>query len=180
MSTDSSKMIFINDPTTHTRYVMHDGASTKVMKAEGTGSQGPMIINMDDNSHGMMKQKMMGSHMQMKIEDNNDQTKQVKHEDLGMQTIEGVSAEGKRETTTIAAGAVGNERPIEIMSETWYSPDLHTTVLRKHSDPRVGETIFRLTDIKRSEPDASLFQPPANVKKNGQVIEMKRESVPKE
>ena len=45
---------------------------------------------------------------------------QVKHEDLGTQTIEGVSAQGKRETVTIPAGQIGNERPIEIVSETWY------------------------------------------------------------
>lgn len=89
-----------------------------------------------------------------------EQPGEVKHESLGTKTIEGVSAEGKRETRTIPAGAIGNERPIEIISETWYSPDLHTVVLSKRNDPRMGETVFRLTEISRAEPDASLFQAP--------------------
>jgi hypothetical protein len=57
---------------------------------------------------------------------------------------------------------MGNEQPMQIVSEMWYSPDLQTTVLSKHSDPRDGETVFRLVDISRSEPPASLFQPPSD------------------
>jgi hypothetical protein len=94
-----------------------------------------------------------------------------------------VSAEGKRETVTIPAGQIGNERAIEIVSETWFSPELHTMVLRKHSDPRVGETVFRLTEIKRAEPDASLFQPPAGAKTRVEpLIELHRREMapPKE
>jgi hypothetical protein len=87
---------------------------------------------------------------------------EVKHEDLGTQVIDGVSCTGTRETRTIAAGAIGNERPLEIISETWKSPELKVVVLSKHSDPRFGETVYQLTDIKRSEPDASLFQVPSD------------------
>ena len=54
--------------------------------------------------------------------------------------------------------------PIEIVTETWFSPDLHTMVLRKHSDPRLGDSTYKLTDIKRNEPDAALFQPPPGTK----------------
>ena len=86
----------------------------------------------------------------------------AKHEDLGTQVIDGVSCTGTRETRTIAAGAIGNEQPIEITSETWTSPELKTLVLSKHNDPRFGETVYQLTDIKRSEPDASLFQVPSD------------------
>jgi hypothetical protein len=88
----------------------------------------------------------------------------VKHEDLGTQVIEGVSCTGTRETRTIAAGTIGNERPIEITSETWRSADLHLIVLSKHNDPRFGETVYKLTDIKRDEPDAALFQVPSGYK----------------
>src|SRR5574341_712211 len=38
-------------------------------------------------------------------------------EELGTQTIEGVECAGRREVTTIPAGAVGNERPIEMVNE---------------------------------------------------------------
>jgi hypothetical protein len=75
--------------------------------------------------------------------------------------LEGVRAQGTRETRSIAAGKIGNERPIEIVSETWYSPDLQMVVESRHSDPRVGETIYRLTNIALAEPDPSLFQVPA-------------------
>jgi hypothetical protein len=82
-------------------------------------------------------------------------------EDLGSQVIEGVTATGTRVTTTIPAGAIGNEQPIRIVSERWYSPDLQTVVLSKLNDPRIGETTHKLANINRSEPDASLFQVPA-------------------
>jgi hypothetical protein len=87
---------------------------------------------------------------------------QTSREDLGEQTIEGVTATGSRTTTTIAAGAVGNEQPIMIVSEQWYSSELQMLILTKHNDPRVGETIYRVTNIARSEPDQSLFQMPAD------------------
>jgi len=81
---------------------------------------------------------------------------------LGTQTINGVPAEGTRYTRTIPAGAIGNQNPIVITTEKWYSPDLQVVVLRKHDDPRTGETITQLTNIQRGEPDASLFAVPSD------------------
>ncbi len=86
----------------------------------------------------------------------------TKKESLGKQMIEGVEAEGTRLTSTIPAGAIGNERPIEIVSEVWYSAQLQTDVLRRNFDPRTGETIYKLTNIVRSEPDHSLFELPSD------------------
>ena len=63
-------------------------------------------------------------------------------------------------TQTIPTGEQGNDRPFEIVSETWMSPDLKTAVLSKHNDPRSGENTTRLINISRNEPDPSLFQPP--------------------
>ena len=87
---------------------------------------------------------------------------EVNQEQLGAQTIEGVAAEGTRTTFTIAAGKIGNDRPIVTVNERWYSKELQTIVLSKNSDPRLGETTYRLTNIDRSEPDPSLFQVPAD------------------
>lgn len=94
---------------------------------------------------------------------------------LGTQMVNGVSAQGTRTTRTIPAGAIGNERPIVITVERWYSPDLQTNVLIKRSDPRTGENVFQLTNIVRSEPDASLFQVPADytMKAGGNFIRRK-------
>jgi TonB family protein len=82
-------------------------------------------------------------------------------ETLGRQTIEGVEAEGTRTTVTIPAGAIGNERAIQITSERWYSPELQLVVMTRHNDPRFGETTYRLTNINRAEPDRTLFEVPA-------------------
>jgi hypothetical protein len=93
-----------------------------------------------------------------------DREENSKNESLGKQTIEGVEAEGTRNTVEIPAGAIGNERPIEIVFERWYSPELQVAVMTRHSDPRFGETTYRLTNINRSEPVRSLFEVPADYK----------------
>lgn len=83
---------------------------------------------------------------------------------LGKRIIEGVEADGTKTVETIPAGAVGNDRPIEITSEVWYSNELKTDVLRKHNDPRFGETSFKLTSIIRGEQPRTLFEPPSDYK----------------
>jgi hypothetical protein len=98
-------------------------------------------------------------------------------EDLGTQTIEGVAATGSRTTTTIPAGAIGNLQPIKAVVEQWFSSDLGVTVMTKHSDPRVGETIYRLQSIVRAEPDRSLFTLPPDytLKESGIRPQMKEQ-----
>ena len=83
-------------------------------------------------------------------------------EQLGKQNIEGVEAEGTRTTVTIPAGEIGNERAIQIVSERWYSPELQVVVMTRHSDPRTGETTYKLTNINRAEPAKSLFEVPSD------------------
>ncbi len=83
-------------------------------------------------------------------------------ENLGTQVMEGVLAEGQRQTMTIPAGSQGNDREIHVVTETWMSPDLKMAVYRKMSDPRTGDNIMRLTNISRNDPDPQLFQPPAD------------------
>lgn len=83
-------------------------------------------------------------------------------EDLGEQLIEGVRATGVRTTTVIPPGGIGNVNEIRIVSEQWFSPDLEVLVMTKHSDPRVGETIYKLTNIVRGQPDPNLFTVPGD------------------
>jgi hypothetical protein len=85
-----------------------------------------------------------------------------KKESLGKQTIDGIEAEGTRITHTIPAGEIGNEQPINTVHETWYSPELQAIVMSKSSDPRSGETVYRLTNIVRDEPARSLFEVPSD------------------
>jgi hypothetical protein len=82
-------------------------------------------------------------------------------QDLGSRTFEGVRAQGTRTTTTIPTGAIGNVRPIEIVSERWFSAELQMPVLITRRDPRNGETTYRLTNILRGEQQDGLFTVPA-------------------
>ena len=77
-------------------------------------------------------------------------------------TIDGLPVEGHKSSQTIPAGQIGNEQPITITSEEWRSPDLKVLVLTKHNDPRTGESIYRLANVVRAEPDPSLFVVPSD------------------
>jgi hypothetical protein len=86
---------------------------------------------------------------------------QIQKEDLGTQTIGGLSATGARITETIPAGAMGNQQPLQVVRETWISTELKVPLLIKTSDPRFGNMTMQLTNIVQAEPDASLFQIPS-------------------
>lgn len=85
-------------------------------------------------------------------------------EPLGTRFMEGVTAEGTRTTVTIPAGQIGNELPINVVSERWFSPELKQLVMSLQSDPRFGVTTYRLTNITRGEPSPDLFEIPADFK----------------
>jgi len=85
-------------------------------------------------------------------------------ENLGDQTIDGIHVTGTRMTHTIPAGKMGNEKPITVTSERWYSPELKATITTKHDDPWAGELKTELKNVSASEPDASLFAVPADYK----------------
>ena len=82
--------------------------------------------------------------------------------ELGGRDFSGVRAEGNQRSYTIPAGEIGNRAPIEVSSETWYSPELQVTVYHKRSDPRSGEVVYRLDKLKREEPPAGLFSVPSD------------------
>jgi hypothetical protein len=143
--------VMINDPVSNTNYVLHAESKT-AEKMSGHGKKGP--------GKGTMKEAIkgkIGAHQQELMAEGN-----LKKEDLGTQSIAGVSAQGTRITRTIPAGQMGNEKPINIVSEHWYSNDLQILVMSKRSDPRFGETTYTLTNIQRSEPNAVLFRVPAD------------------
>ncbi|MBZ5523418.1 MAG: hypothetical protein LAP21_14380 [Acidobacteriia bacterium] len=182
LSVEGPKVAIIRDPVAQLTYILHPdrgtvqtlkvrAATTMTLHRQGAEGDGVREFSLPGNVV-ILKEKMVNDKaaadsgirrkIQMRVPE--EPAGEVKHESLGTQVIEGVSCEGKRETRTIPSGAIGNDRPIEITSETWTSPDLHALVLRKRNDPRVGETTYRLTNISRNEPDASLFQVPEGFK----------------
>jgi hypothetical protein len=86
----------------------------------------------------------------------------LKKESLGTQTIDGVIAEGTRITHIIPAGQIGNDKPLQVVSERWYSPDLQIVLKSTRTDPRFGTTTYTVTSIQRTEPAATLFTVPAD------------------
>jgi TonB family protein len=81
-------------------------------------------------------------------------------EDLGFSTLEGQNVHGYRRSRTIPAGADGNDQPITITDEYWYSEDLHMNLSLKHIDPRHGTQVVVLTQLLRDEPDPKMFEIP--------------------
>ncbi len=92
-----------------------------------------------------------------------------KNTPLGEREIEGISAEGTRVSVRIPLGAMGNNHAMEIVVERWYSSELNTTVLATRTDPRFGEIVYRLTNIERGKPAATLFIVPQEYKITGQT-----------
>ncbi|MDQ2948481.1 MAG: hypothetical protein M3Y27_21510 [Acidobacteriota bacterium] len=60
--------------------------------------------------------------------------------------------------------AAGNDRPITITDEYWYSDELHMNITLKHTDPQHGTQFVTLTQVSRGEPDEKLFEVPAEYK----------------
>jgi hypothetical protein len=134
--------IFINDPVAGTRYMLD--STQKVAHQMPEGPSEPKIRPRPD----------AGTAVEVQQEETTVS--------LGTQTINGISAQGTRTIRTIPAGEIGNVKPITITVERWYSNELQAYVLIKHSDPMMGDTVYQLTNIQRTEPDASLFQVPAD------------------
>lgn len=143
---EARQRTFIHDPVAGVQYVL-DATTRTAEKMKAHSGPPPGAQGNPPGKHGSSAAR---------------EKPDVKTESLGTQTIEGVQAEGTRRTFTIPAGKFGNDQPIQIVSETWYSAELQTVVLSKHSDPRMGEHTYRLTNINRSEPAKSLFEVPAD------------------
>lgn len=133
------QMIFINDPIARAHYVLDARSHTVRRMPYHDGPPPPPPLPSDFQ----------------------EKADPVRTESLGKRVIEGVEAEGTRSTIAIPAGRVGNDRPLEIISERWYSSELQIVVLSKHKDPFAGENVYRLTNISREEPPLSLFEVPA-------------------
>jgi hypothetical protein len=95
---------------------------------------------------------------------------------LGTDVIEGLHVVGKRESLTIKAGAEGNSEPLTTTEEFWYSPDLEVNLSVTRKDPRQGTIVVHVVDLSRSDPDASLFQVPANFVVDGHQGSAKAEN----
>lgn len=88
--------------------------------------------------------------------------RQATRRELAPRDIDGVKAVGHVRSYEIPAGELGNRSAIVVSDETWYAPELQITLSSKHSDPRTGDSLFRIENLKREEPAAALFAPPSD------------------
>lgn len=174
LAQDGPTLISISDPVAKVRYVLEPdrkiarklpfAPELKVRHVSGpvTAAAGPGIMEIAvappvEGPGTPEHRRDVFFYSKGKRINNNDQ---AKTENLGERDFDGVRATGTRLTTTIPAGEINNDRPIEVVSENWYSKDLKTTLMTKHSDPWAGDFTSRLTEINTSEPDPGLFVVP--------------------
>ena len=150
----SHTFVMIHDPVAGTAFVLHQEKKVAEKLPVPGGGRKPLA-----NLQGKFNARM-----QAEIADGS-----LKKEDLGVQTINGISAQGTRFTRTIPAGQAGNAKPIIITNERWYSPDLQIVIKTVRNDPRFGETTYTVTNIQKQEPAAALFAVPSDytVKQGG-------------
>jgi hypothetical protein len=85
----------------------------------------------------------------------------VVRESLPPQTLDGITVQGSKTTVTIAAGAMGNDKPLVSTEERWYSSDLQMILSSTRNDPRFGQTTYIVSNLQQGAPNPSLFQVPA-------------------
>jgi len=172
--TSSPKLITIADPVARVRYVLdtenkvaqkmplrpEKGPDTAV--APGTPGKGGQIMVYQQS--GGSGSDVTFDKMTVNKSGPDSGEPDPASENLGDQTINGIHATGTRVTTTIPAGKMGNEKPIIVTSERWYSSELKATVMTKHDDPWAGELKTEFTSVNTAEPDSSLFTVPADYK----------------
>lgn len=81
-------------------------------------------------------------------------------EKLGERSFGGFKAEGTRRSYTVPVGQDHNDKPIVVVDESWYCPELKIVILETNDDPRYGRTRDELIDIVRGEPNVTKYLPP--------------------
>jgi hypothetical protein len=175
--TAAPKLITIVDPVAGVRYLLDSQSKTAHRVPIGQGSRsantkGSMDGPPEKGERVMLYQNIgtagpnmaIGGNVMFKTAGQTSADPAPTAENLGDQTIEGIRATGTRLKTTIPAGEMGNEQPILITSERWYSTELKATILTKHVDPWAGELRTQLANVSTAEPEASLFQVPPDYK----------------
>lgn len=93
---------------------------------------------------------------------------------LGEKVMEGVRVVGSRLEHVVPTGYAGNEKPITLVAEQWFSPDLGVVVLSTQTASIGTSTTSRLEQIVRAEPDASLFSVPAGYTERDGSVSFRR------
>jgi len=84
---------------------------------------------------------------------------------LGEKSIGGIRAVGTRTEYVVAKNTIGNVKPIKLIADQWFSPELGVILSSTQTSSAGFENIYKLEQINQTEPDAELFTVPADFKK---------------
>jgi len=163
-------IVFIHDPVEGTHYVLHpEDKTARKMPTPNLHDHISELVHEDREPEKRVerveKKFVQGDrtiHVAKAVRVERKMFEPGDKQELESRLIEGVEATGTRTTLTIEAGAIGNERAINVVSERWFSPELGVEVLTTRDDPRIGKTTYRLTNIQRGEQPLTLFVPPGD------------------
>lgn len=152
----AAKVRYNLNPETKTavRTVIEEDLSGGDGRREGEGHAPGHV----EPPHGERAERREGGEHHEGGQNGDPQRPARKHEDLGIRTMQGVSAHGSRNTLEMPSGPV--------VDESWFATDLGVEIKAIHTDARTGQTVRTLSNLKRAEPDRALFTVPADYKLN--------------
>jgi hypothetical protein len=163
---DGTSEISIHDPIAHMSWILDTGRHT------ARQLQGAAVLALNDAARALEPARRTTQQVTVFVNGqpqtvaiglpSEEPRDQPTEEHLVRRTMEGLQVEGVRRTQMIAAGAIGNERPIVVTTEEWTSPNLKVLVFSEHTDPRTGISTYKLVNVSRAEPSPSLFEVPAD------------------
>jgi hypothetical protein len=153
------RFVLIADPADNVTYTLDEESKS----ARRTHMASPLVVT---RAHELNKVEARVTAARSALE----LASEAVTESLGTRQFEGVTAQGTRSTTTIPAGQIGNLLPIAVVTERWFSQELQMAVLITRRDPRSGDTVYRLTNIVRTEPPPDLFTVPPDYR----VVDVQR------
>jgi hypothetical protein len=145
-SPSSHTLITINDPVSGERYVLHQ---------QGKYAQVFVWWGIDSVMHTPVEPPSLA----------NAAFKSVA---LGEKLIGDIKVVGTRMERT--ERAVGNQKPVTVTLENWFSPELGVMVLTTRRSTIGGESSYQLEQILRAEPDPALFRVPPDYARSPVII----------
>ena len=143
--------ITINDPVSGDRIELHARTKTAII-VHGAASAAVPARTQAPKIFVMFARHLYGA----------DDPGWSKPVSLGERSFDGLRAQGQRAEHPIPIGTLGNEKPITLTVEQWFSPELSLIVAKSGKSTLGGEFSNQIENIVRGEPDPALFQVPSD------------------
>jgi hypothetical protein len=163
---DSAETVMINDIVSGQHYILHPQAKmAQVLKVPATQPAAQPVTRQPPvpAPEGGIQSLLTGGGLALgSTASSQASTNAPSTVSLGQKDMEGVTTIGSRWEQTFAAGTIGNDKPITVVVEQWYSSDLGVVVAASQRTSTGAELTYRVHNITRNEPDSALFAIPAD------------------